>query len=79
MQRLFNGGTYDKFAQNRSIIDYLVCQDQPPDRDNKRMPNAAVTYKNFWKSIPSRPGALATFTHGATAGAPAWGALGSCQ
>ena len=71
--------TYDKFAQNRSIIDYLVCQDQPPERDNKRMPNAAVTFKNFWQSIPSRPGALAAFTHGATSGAPAWGALGSCQ
>lgn len=71
--------TYDKFATQSPTINYLVCQDTPPNRDNKRMPNAVVTYKNFWQSVPSRPAELAAFSHAATSGAPAWVAFGSCQ
>jgi hypothetical protein len=64
--------TFTKFSNtnNQGVIgppNGVVCG------SNKVMPNAIITYKNFWQSVPSRPGALASFsTNG-------WTAYGSCQ
>lgn len=58
---------FSDFSIARGQIQATVCS------SDKRMPNAVITYKNFWLSVPSRPGALAAFT---TTG---WPAIGTCH
>ena len=51
---MFN--TYDSFFNNKPLIQPRVCG------VNKVMPNAKVTYNNFWTSTsPSRPATLAGY------------------
>jgi hypothetical protein len=65
---IFN--TYDLFYNNKSLISSRVCGTQ------KLMPNAKITFNNFWTSTsPSRPATLAAFDD-----PPRWDpALGTCQ
>ncbi|MFI5104262.1 MAG: carboxypeptidase-like regulatory domain-containing protein, partial [Terriglobales bacterium] len=59
---------YSMFQQKRGTIQAFVCG------ANKLMPQALVTYKNFWLSTtPSSPQALGTFS------ANDWASFGGCQ
>lgn len=62
--------TYEQFRDNRSLVYALACS-------VKAMPNALVTFKNFWLSLgPHRPDYLGSFTDAGTGWQPA---LGACD
>src|SRR5262249_53231464 len=63
-----NWVTYEQFKAQRSTIKgFVLC-------DNRFMPHAVITYRNFWLSAsPHEPGALRNYSDGA-----AWPALGAC-
>lgn len=63
-------GTYELFRDNRLLAYALVC-------NAKQMPNALVTFKNFWLSLgPHRPKFFETFEDAATGWTPALGTAG---
>jgi hypothetical protein len=59
---------YDQFQQERRVIKNYVCGKR------KLMPNAQITYQNFWLSGADKgPNALVTFS------ASDWAPFGSCK
>jgi hypothetical protein len=61
--------TYGQLQQRRNLLDSFVLCDQ------RFMPHAVITYRNFWLSAaPHRPAVLRDFTNGS-----GWPALGTCS
>jgi hypothetical protein len=64
-----NWTTYDQLKLRNSggtLKSIVLC-------DNRFMPHAVITYRNFWLSSPHQPGVLRTYADGAN-----WTAIGEC-